>query len=412
MYPVKELDGNISSPSSKSYTHRYFFIGLLSRGLSLFKNPLKCNDSKASLEAVKKFGADANWNFIKSDGNPKTPMNPIFCGRSGTTCRFATAIAALIKGPTILTGSEQLMYRPMKDLILALKSMGVKVKSNNYHLPITIYGGRIRNKSIEISGLTSSQFISALLLLGCKIGIDIFIKDDLVSKGYIDVTLDVLNNAGIKYYRDDYKYFHVEPSEIRGKLYVIPGDYSSVSYLIGMAAIGGKIKIYGLRRKDPQPDKKIIDIVGQMGAKVIWRNKYIEIRSNALEGIEIDCGDTPDLLPILSVLAAYAKGKTIIKNVGHARFKETDRIKTTFLNLREMGVRVYQKSDGLIIWGGNRRKKARFYSYGDHRIALAFIIASLFLEEKSIIHDIDVINDSYPTFFNDLRSIGVRYELI
>ncbi len=410
IHPINKLEGELSAPPSKSYTHRYLFTSLLAEGESILINPLKCNDTEASLEAIRAFGAKGGWSIIRSNGELETPRNAVDCRRSGTTCRFATALAALVSGPTTIIGSTQLMKRPMKDLIVALKHMGIEVLSNNYRLPIVIRGGRIKVKQVGISGKVSSQFVSALILLGSRIGIEIFVEDELVSKGYVDMTLKVLKEVGIGYYRDGYKYFNIIPGHINNGVYVMPGDYSSASYFIAAAAIGGKIKIRGLEREDVQPDRKILWIVREMGAHVSWRNDELEVCPGELEGVEVDCRDMPDLLPIVSILGAYAKGKTVVYGVKHARYKETDRIKTTVANLRKMGIKTEESKDGLVIYGGEKRN-AVFNSYGDHRIAMAFIIASLFLDKYSKVLDVDVIRDSYPSFFESLKIVGGRFRL-
>lgn len=412
IYPSK-LNGVVEAPPSKSYTHRYYFIGLLSNGFTEIRRALKSKDTEATLNAVREFGAEADWSYIKG-GGLKTPHYPINCIRSGTTCRFAMAIASLVEGPTLLVGDKQLMRRPMKELVDALKDMGIRVNSNNGYLPIEISEKTIINRNISISGKRSSQFISALLILGTKVGLDIYVKDQVKSKGYIDITLKTLKEAGAKLYVDKYyKYFHVEHTDLVGRLYNIPGDYSSAANLIAAASINGHIKITGLSKDDIQPDMKIINVVKKMGANVIWREYAVEIESDTLEGIEIDCSSCPDLLPIISVLGAYAKGKTILKNVEHVRYKESDRIKTSIYNLRRMGVETIATKDGLVIYGNReRRNQTIFNSFNDHRIALAFIVASLFLEKKSIVTNIDIIEDSYPLFFNHISSLGARFTLI
>ena len=406
------LSGGVKASPSKSYTHRYFFISLLSKGRSIILNPLRSRDTQATLNTVRAFGSIVKGNYIDGCGELKTPNDKIDCIRSGTTCRFATAISGLVKGPVVLTGNKQLTKRPMKDLIIALENMGVKIRSNNHHLPLTVWGGDINNRSIEISGRVSSQFTSALLLLGLKTGIEIVVKNDLKSRGYVDITLNVIREAGGKYYRDDYKYFKVFPNEVKPGIYKVPGDYSSSAYLIAAAAIKGHIKIIGLRKDDPQPDRKIIDIVKKMGAEVSWRGEILEVSSGELEGIDVDCSDSPDLLPIVSVLGAFAKGKTLITGALHSRYKESDRIKASLTNLRRMGVYAHEYRDGLEIYGGISRRGTIFTSYNDHRIVLAFMIASLFMRGRSIIRNIDVVDDSYPSFFKDLKSLGGRYVLV
>ncbi len=412
--PNNKIIGHITAPPSKSYTHRYLFLGLLSRYVTRLLNPLICDDTVASIEAIKAFGADYRTPDIRGVDRPRKPDKEIDCRRSGTTCRFATAIASMVRGPIVLTGSEQLSRRPMKQLIDALRQIGVEILDNNGHLPIVINGGKIKNREVTISGKISSQFISALILLGSKIGIKVIVEDEMVSKGYIDITLRTLEEAGARLYIDRYKYFEVFPSDLKGGERIVPGDYSSAAFFIAAAAIGGRVTINGLEKNDVQPDKKILEIVREMGAIVKWRNNEVEVSHGELTGIEIDCRDTPDLIPIVSVLGAYANGTTIISGGEHARYKETDRIKTTTINLRKMGVNAIEKNDGLVIYGGKRlgQSPAYFNSFGDHRIAMAFIIAALFHKKPCRVYGVEVIRDSYPEFFTDLSKVGGRFRIV
>jgi 3-phosphoshikimate 1-carboxyvinyltransferase len=299
----------------------------------------------------------------------------------------------------------------MKPLIDALRCMGVEIIDDGGRLPLRVRGGNIKRRVVEISGNVSSQYISSLLFLGVKEGIDIHVLDDAVSRGYIDLTLNVLEEAGVNFYRDGYRFFHVDPMDIGGKRYEVPGDYSLVSFFIVAAAINGRIRILGLDRRVVQPDRRLLDIVREMGGVVKWSHGVLEVSSSPLEGIEISLRSSPDLLPVVSVLAAFADGETRIYGVEHARYKESDRIFSTSLNLRRMGVDVEEYSDGLIIKGGSP-KGGVFYSYGDHRVAMAFIIASLFLDRPSLIRDVGCIWDSYPYFLGDFSGVGGRFELV
>ncbi len=408
--PSGNIHGEVKVPPSKSYTHRYYFISLLTNGETRIDNPLISDDTIASFEAITKFGARGKPNDIISDGTPKPPNEIIDCRRSGTTCRFSTAIATCVNGVTIVDGDKQLRRRPIKDLALAIEQIGAEILSQEDRLPLVVKGGRIKNKEISIDASKSSQFLSALLILGAKIGLTIHVPKAPVSKGYIDITLKCLEDAGVKIYRDEYKLFTVDEAEIKGAVYTIPGDYSSASFMILIGLLGDGISIIGLDPNDLQPDKKILDISRCVGAQVRWREKRLIVSGGKLESFEVDLRDSPDLLPITSIIAAFAKGKTLIKGIKHNRLKESDRVKSVAINLKRMGVNVEVYEDEMIIYGG-KPQASTFYSFGDHRIAMAFTVAALFLERPSKISGVEVTRDSYPQFFEHIKRLGGVIEL-
>ena len=408
--PIKEVNTSVYAPPSKSYTHRYLFLSLLSKGINMVYNPLISTDTEASINAVNMFGGVVKLPEIHGIGKPIQPKNIVHCIRSGTTARISIGVASLVNGETIIDGEPQLRRRPMKDLLKSLEEIGVRTISRDYKLPVKIYGGRIRKKYVKISGDISSQYITSLLIMGTKIGLTVEVINDVVSRGYIDITVRCLREYGVKIYREGYRYFHVEESELSIGERRIPGDYSSAAYLMLIGALGGSIKIKGLDKVDPHPDKKFIDILRDAGATVHWNKDELNVEKGFLEGFEADLRDSPDLLPPTAVLAAYSKGTSVIRGVYHTKFKETDRRYTTIYNLRRMGIEVYGEDDMIIIKGG-RPRNGVFNSFGDHRIALAFITASLFLDKPSKILNTEVISDSYPTFLNLVKGLGVEVNM-
>jgi len=408
--PSRNMRGEIKVPSSKSYTHRYYFISLLTNGETKIGDPLVSDDTMASFEAITKFGARGKPTYIVSDGSPKPPDGTINCRRSGTTSRFSTAVAAYVNGVTIVDGDSQLRRRPIRDLALAIEQIGAKILSHKSHLPLVIKGGRIKKQEISINASKSSQFLSALLILGAKIGLTIHVPKTPVSKGYIDITLKCLEDAGVKVYRDGYKLFTVEASEIDGGFYTVPGDYSSASFMILIGILGSEITLIGLDPNDIQPDKRILEISRCVGAQVRWRGNKLIVSSDKLESFEVDLTDSPDLLPITSIMGAFAKGKTLIRGIKHNRLKESDRVNSVAINLKRMGINVEIYDDEMIIYGG-KPQASTFYSFGDHRIAMAFTVAALFLEHSSKILGVEVIGDSYPQFLEHIKRLGGMIEV-
>ncbi|GAB6101761.1 3-phosphoshikimate 1-carboxyvinyltransferase [Thermococcus atlanticus] len=395
--PVKTLDGKIRAPPSKSYTHRALFLGLLSEGKTKIENPLICTDTLATLNAVRAFGARADWNFVESSGEVEPAKINAF--ESGTTARLAIGIGALADGESVIDGKESLRKRPMKSLLRALNDLGVKTKSNDF-LPVRVFGGEIKGNYVKIDGSISSQFITALLFLGAKAGLSVEVLNP-VSKPYLEITLRMLNWANVRVERNG-DIFHVHQG-IKAEHFSIPGDYSSASFLLVAGAIFGKVRVEGLDKDDVQADKAIIGLLREFGANVKISKDYVEVERDELVGQEVDCRDFPDLFPVLAVLGAYSEGKTVLR-AKHLRYKESDRIRAMALNLAKMGANVKELDDGLIISKSELRGTV-LNPQNDHRIAMALTIAALGARGKSAILNERCVEKSYPNFFKDLRGL-------
>lgn len=409
-----EVEGRVRAPPSKSYTHRAFFAGLLSSGVTKLDNALVSNDTSATLRAVSMFGAEASWRTIKSEGLPKEPDNVIDCASSATTLRFSMAVASLVDGLTILTGSRSLISRPVGNLARALKQLGVTVITRRDRPPVVIRSDGLRDVSnckVEIDGRVSSQFISALLLIGPKIGLVVRVRGWMKSRPYVDITVSVLSQFGIDVQvEEDYSLFSIERQDYTSTEIRVPGDYSSASYLLAAGAISGSVRVEGLMSGDVQGDRRIVDILKEMGARVRTGMSYVEVKAAPLRGISINCTDIPDLVPVIAILGAYADGQTKITGAEHLRFKETDRLRNLSDNLKRMGIAVEERADGLVITGG-RPTGGVLDSRGDHRIAMALSVAGLRAKGSTVILGAECISDSYPGFFNDLARIGVEMVL-
>ncbi|HII67902.1 MULTISPECIES: 3-phosphoshikimate 1-carboxyvinyltransferase [Thermococcus] len=395
--PIETLNGKIKAPPSKSYTHRALFLGLLSEGKSKIENPLICTDTFATLNAVRAFGAKADWNFVESSEEVKPAKINAF--ESGTTARLAIGISALANGESMVDGKESLRKRPMEPLLKALNELGVKTQSNGF-LPVRIFGGGIKKDHVRIDGSISSQFITALLLLGAKVGLTVEVLNP-ISKPYIEITLRTLKWANVKFERDE-NIFHVYQGMKAGH-FLIPGDYSSASFFLVAGAIFGKVRVEGLDKNDVQADKAIVELLKEFGAELRAGKDYLEVERDELIGQEVDCRDFPDLFPILAVLGAYSKGRTVLR-ARHLHYKESDRIRAMALNLAKMGAKVKEFSDGLII-SKSKLNGAVLDPQNDHRIAMALAIAALGARGKSLILNERCIEKSYPNFFEDLRRL-------
>jgi 3-phosphoshikimate 1-carboxyvinyltransferase len=406
------ISGEVTAPPSKSFTHRALFLGLLSDGETRLYDPLISRDTLASMRAIKKFGAKGGWDAIIGRGEVYEPDSIIHCSRSATTIRFSTAVASLVKGLTILTGDRSLRRRPMTPILSALKQLGIKVYSRGGYAPIVVVGSDKLSARVRINGEVSSQFISGLLLAAPFIGLEINVEGRCRSRPYIDITIELMKTFGVSVEREEYSYFRVEKSTYKATKVDIPGDYSLAAALLVAGALYGYIRVRRLSSKSIQGDSLIIDILKEAGAHIYVGNDYIEVKKAGLNGVSVDCGDIPDLFPLISVLGAYAEGKTIVTGGGHLRYKESDRIRNMAINLGKMGVKLKERPDGLIIYGGRKLRGAVLNPHYDHRIAIALAIASIGAGEKSTILHPGCIADSYPSFISDLSRLGCRLEVI
>lgn len=404
-----KISGTICAPASKSYTHRAIILASLAEGISVIKNPLISEDTLATIEACKKLGAKitsgkthltikgVNGRFPKSHST----IN-IFCGFSGTTMRLMTAVASLTKNKIVIDGEKRLRERPMKDLLIALNKFGIEVESVNkdFSLPLMIKGGNLKGGVVNLSGNVSSQFISALLLISPFAKKDTtLIVQNLKSKPYVDITVDLMNTFGVNVKVVGVKYFIKSGQHYKSKNYTVEGDYSSASYFFAAAAITrSKINLNNLNPEFVQGDKFFLEIL-----KII--------NSNSAGRINIDLGNYPDLVPTVAILAATRKGETVIGNIKHLRMKESDRIKSLEIGLHKMHIKTSSTLDSLTITGGTLTG-AVIDTFNDHRIAMSFAIAGLVADGETVINNAEVVNKSYPGFWEDLIKLGANLEMI
>ncbi|RLG55031.1 MAG: 3-phosphoshikimate 1-carboxyvinyltransferase [Candidatus Hydrothermarchaeota archaeon] len=409
--------GKVKAPPSKSYTHRAFILATLARGESRIINYLFAKDTLATLKACEALGAEIkeeneNYAFIKGTGGKlKTPEEIINVGNSGTTLRLISGIACLDRKVT-LDGDESIRKRPMKPLLDALSQLDIKVISNNGKAPLTIYGKEISKQEVKIRGDISSQFISSLLILApyTKKGLKLKLTTELKSKPYVDITLDIMKKFGVEVENKDYQEFYVAPQLYKATEYRIEGDYSSASYFLALAAItNSEITVENLRKNTKQGDRVILDILKEMGAKVVIKEDAVVVKGNELNGIEVDLGNTPDLLPTVVALACIAKGKTVIKNIKHARYKECDRVRACSTEFRKFGVEIEEKEDMLIVKGKEKEKLkgCEVNSHKDHRMAMALSLLACIASKETVIKNAECVSISYPKFFDELRKLGV-----
>lgn len=408
-----KLYGKIVCPPNKSYTHRAIMLASLTKGKSIIENVLHSSDIDATIEACKKFGAQMKetGNNLTIDGIEefKNQNIVIDAKNSGTTIRIATAIASLSKGKTILSGDESLRKRPMQPLLDALESIGAKCSSTGGKPPITV-SGTVKGKEVSIPGNISSQFVTALMIIAPRTekGLILNIKDDLVSKPYLDATINIMKKFGVNVITiTPYKKYQIPSQEYKPTDVTIPSDFSSLALLLSASVLlGDKVTCEMMMGDLPQGDKKIIDILKDLGVVVTLSKNTITVKSpTLLEGGKFDLVNTPDLLPPLAILALKSSKPIELFNVKHARYKETDRIAILGRELKKLGVKVEEKEDGLILEAPEHPKGAELNSENDHRLFMAFCIAGMYVGDCTVTNP-ESVTISYPNFISDMNKVG------
>ena len=408
-----KLSGKIVCPSNKSYTHRAIMIASLIDETSKIKNVLQSSDTCATIEACKIFGAQ-----IKENGNDleikgikefKNFSAKIDAQNSGTTIRIATAMASLSEGKTVLTGDDSLIQRPMQPLLDALESLGAKCSSTDGKPPISV-SGVVEGGEVNIPGNISSQFVTALMIIAPRMqkGLVLNIEGDLVSKPYLDATINVMEKFGAKVDTiTSYKKYQITPQKYKPATITVPADFSSLALLLSSAVLLGDDLTFEITKGDlPQGDEKIIDILKILGVDVVINKETVNVRSpEQLKGGKFDLKNTPDLLPPLAILALKTSKPIELFNVKHARYKETDRIAILSRELQKLGIKVKEKEDGMILESPEKLHGAKLNSENDHRLFMAFCIAGMFVGDCTVTNP-KSISVSYPNFISDMNNVG------
>ena len=408
------VEATLTLPGSKSYTHRALIAAALAPGESILANALKAEDTELTAQALAGLGADLDWQghtvrVLGTGGHLKPVADPIFLGNSGTSMRFLTAVVALGSGTYRLTGTPRLCERPMGELLEALNNLGVQATSEqgNGCPPVTVTGGSFTGGITRLSGAVSSQFLSALLLIGplAPKGVEIEISGELVSRPYVDVTLSVLTAFGITFSREAYRRFIIPGGQsYRNHQYDIEADASSASYFWAAAALtGGRMTIANLDLESIQGDIDFLSVLARMGCHLISSPQGLTVEGGPLQGIHMDMSAMPDLVPTLGVLAAFADGETVISGVAHLRHKESNRLAAVVTELGKMGITAEETPDGLRIIGGTPQG-AEIETYDDHRIAMSFAVAGL-KAKGVVIHNPDCVAKSFPDFWEYFENL-------
>ena len=404
------FSGTFPVPASKSATHRALFLALLGRGGTI-QAPLWSADTLASLRAIQAYGAKA---VATADElvvrQADLQAAAIDAANAGTTLRLATAVAALCDGTSTLTGDDSLVQRPLGGLTDALEQIGARATClGKQGRPPAEVTGPARGGPVAIAGDVSSQYVSALLLIGPRLpdGLDLTLTTDLRSAPYVALTIRMMAQAGLTVERTKGG-FRVEPQEQRAVRLRVPGDYSAAAFpLVAGALTGGTVTLTGLEPESGQGDEALLDHLSAFGCTLERDGQEVTLTDATLQACELDLGDTPDLFPALAVLAAHAPGRTRLFGAPHLRDKESDRIAAVTEGLAALAITCEATADGAIIEGG-QFTGGTVRTHGDHRIQMAFAIAALAAKGPVTLDGpADAHAVSYPTFFEQLAGANI-----
>jgi len=416
--PRSNINATVKIPGSKSITHRALITAALADGKSLLKSFLSCEDTLYTLNALREMGVPISLEgddvFVSGTGGrfvSTSKKKEIFLGNSGTSYRLLLSIAALGKREYIFAGSPRMHERPLGDLITALNRLGADITclEREGYPPVSINASGIKGGKVNISGNISSQYISSLLLAGpyASEGIEIEIAGKLVSRPYVDLTLDVMRSFGIEVFHEDYQRFIIVPGKrYNPRVFTIEGDVSSASYFWGAAAVaGGTVTTENIHPfTTVQGDIAFLDILQKMGCSVKKEDDRVTVTGGMLKGVETDMKSMPDVVPTLAAIALFAEGKTVIRNVRHLRYKESDRIGDTARELRSIGGKIEELEAGLIIHGGHKLSGSEIDPHKDHRLAMSLAVAGLMVPGIRIINE-NCVDKSFPSFWKIWESL-------
>lgn len=410
------FNGEVTLPPSKSDVHRAILCASLARGKSVISPVDMSQDILATIDCAKALGADitVDGSTVYVDGTNLfgSKAAELNCRESGSTLRFFIPVAAAGGVAATFTGKGRLPQRPIGIYLDCLPKFGVKCTTEG-GLPLDI-SGRLQSGCFEVPGNVSSQFITGLLLALPLTGKDctIAVTSPLQSVGYINMTIRTMGVFGVKVEATENGYFIKGGQSYKPCRYTCEGDWSQAAFFMAAGALGGRLTLKGLRTDSIQGDMQCLEIFKEFGADITVTPNGITVTGGELKGISIDAAQIPDLVPILAVTAAFAKGSTNIYGAERLRIKESDRLNAISTCLNKVGARVTEKPDGLIIEGVKSAAGGSVEGYNDHRIVMSMAICA----EKSTapieISDKESINKSYPSFFEDYKKVKGKVEEI
>ena len=418
--PVTRARGVIKLPGSKSISNRTLLLAALAAGETRITDLLDSDDTKVMLAALKALGVGLvkqgeDWIVSGVGGVFPVKQADLFMGNAGTAIRPLTAALALSGGQYKLSGVPRMHERPIGDLVDGLRAVGADVSyaGNEGYPPLQIHPATITLAGpVPVKGNVSSQFLTALLMALPLTGkaATIEVVGDLISKPYIEITLNLMARFGIEVERDGWKAFHLPAARYTSPgMIAVEGDASSASYFLAAGALGGgALRVEGVGRASIQGDVKFIEALARMGANISAADNWIEVRGHEdakLRAIDADFNHIPDAAMTIAVLALFADGPSTLRNIGSWRVKETDRIAAMATELRKLGATVEEGADFLrIVPPAKLRGGAAIDTYDDHRMAMCFSLAS-FGGVSVRINEPGCVAKTFPTYFSEFAKL-------
>ncbi|MDW5286400.1 3-phosphoshikimate 1-carboxyvinyltransferase [Alteromonas macleodii] len=417
--PIAKVSGEVNVPGSKSLSNRALLLAALAEGETELTNLLDSEDIEHMLNALTKLGVsyrlseDKTQCVVQGNGGAFNVAEPLelFLGNAGTAMRPLCAALAASNVDTVLTGEPRMEERPIGDLVDALREADADVTylKNEGYPPLQIKGKTLSGGEMSVDGSVSSQFLTALLMAAPLFSGDVTIriKGELVSKPYIDITLDTMAKFGVTVENDNYQTFTVsgDAKYIAPGKFMVEGDASSASYFLAAGAIkGGTVRVTGIGQNSIQGDIRFADVLEAMGATVVWNDEYVEITGAPLKGVNMDMNHIPDAAMTIATTALFAEGPTTMTNIYNWRVKETDRLAAMATELQKLGAKVEEGHDYIKVWPTDSLKHAEIDTYNDHRIAMCFSLVAL-SDTPVTINDPGCTRKTFPDYFTRFKTL-------
>ncbi|MFP8967049.1 3-phosphoshikimate 1-carboxyvinyltransferase [Pokkaliibacter sp. CJK22405] len=418
--PVTTARGEVTLPGSKSLSNRILLLAALAEGETHITNLLDSDDIRHMLTALKQLGVSYRlsddrtqcWMTGQGQAISAEQAQSLYLGNAGTAMRPLAAALCLGQGEFELTGEPRMKERPIGDLVDCLRQAGAQIDylENENYPPLRIHAAGLKGGEVSIKGNISSQFLTAILMAApyAESTLTIRVDGELVSRPYIDITLDVMAKFGVNVAQPDSNTFVVtegQKYQSPGQI-MVEGDASSASYFLAAGAIGGgPVRVHGTGTASVQGDARFAEVLELMGAQVTWNDTWIEVSGNGqLKGVDVDLNHIPDAAMTIATAALFAEGETCIRNIYNWRVKETDRLFAMATELRKVGATVEEGEDFIRIQPPASLTDAAIDTYNDHRMAMCFALAS-FGTASITINDPGCTSKTFPTFFNEFGRI-------